>query len=227
MILGIKQWPQGEGPRDKLIKLGSEYLSDAELLAILLRNGTRGMSAVDQARYLLSEFGGLKALFCASRAQVCRLHGVGEVKYTQLQASAELSRRVARETLQKGQILTSPDLTRDYLARQLAHKPYEVFAILLLDSQHRVIQFIELFRGTINSASVYPREVVALVLEKNAAAVIVCHNHPSGIAEPSKADRRITERLTNALSTIDVALLDHMVVGDSEIVSFAERGWIN
>lgn len=225
--MAIKDWPDGEGPREKLIRLGSEYLSDAELLAILLRNGTRGVSAVEQARNLLSEFGGLRALFCASRARVCRLNGVGNVKYSQLQASAELARRVARESLLKGPILTSPDLTRDYLMRQLVDKPYEVFAILLLDSQHRVIQFVELFRGTINSASVYPREVVKLVLEKNAAAVIVCHNHPSGVAEPSEADRRITERLKHALATIDVTLLDHMVVGDNEMVSFAERGWID
>lgn len=225
--MAIKHWPDGEGPREKLIRLGSEYLSDAELLAILLRNGTRGVSAVEQARNLLSEFGGLRALFCASRARVCRLKGVGNVKYSQLQASAELARRVARESLLKGPILTSPDLTRDYLMRQLVDKPYEVFAILLLDSQHRVIQFVELFRGTINSASVYPREVVKLVLEKNAAAVIVCHNHPSGVAEPSEADRRITERLKHALATIDVTLLDHMVVGDNEMVSFAERGWID
>ena len=202
-------------------------LSDAELLAVLLRNGLAGLNAVDLARSLISEFGGLRNLLCAPRNQVCRLPGVGPVKYAQLQAAAELARRVAQENLQRGQVLTNPDLTRDYLMRQLADRSYEVFAVLLLDSQHRVIQFVELFRGTIDSASVYPREVVSLVLEKKAAAVIVCHNHPSGIAEPSQADRRITERLKNALATIDVSLLDHMVVGDREIVSFAERGWIN
>lgn len=225
--MAIKDWPDGEGPREKLLRTGSANLSNAELLAILLRNGTRGTTALDQARQLLIEFGSLRALFCASKDKVCRLRGVGAVKYSQLQASAELARRVARENLQRGQVLTNPDLTREYLARQLADRPNEVFAILLLDSQHRVIQFVELFRGTINSASVYPREVVALVLEKNAAAVIVCHNHPSGLAEPSEADRQVTKRLKNALSTIDVSLLDHMVIGDGEIVSFAERGWIN
>lgn len=225
--MAIKDWPDGEGPREKLLRTGSANLSNAELLAILLRNGTRGITALDQARQLLIEFGSLRALFCASKDKVCRLRGVGAVKYSQLQASAELARRVARENLQRGQVLTNPDLTREYLARQLADRPNEVFAILLLDSQHRVIQFVELFRGTINSASVYPREVVALVLEKNAAAVIVCHNHPSGLAEPSEADRQVTKRLKNALSTIDVSLLDHMVIGDGEIVSFAERGWIN
>lgn len=225
--MGIKDWPEGEGPRDKLLQKGAASLSDAELLAVLLRNGLAGLSAVDVARSLISEFGGLRNLLCAPKNQVCRLPGVGPVKYAQLQAAAELARRVAQENLQRGQVLTNPDLTRDYLMRQLADRSYEVFAVLLLDSQHRVIQFVELFRGTIDSASVYPREVVSLVLEKKAAAVIVCHNHPSGIAEPSQADRRITERLKNALATIDVSLLDHMVVGDREIVSFAERGWIN
>ncbi|MBP6518256.1 DNA repair protein RadC [Shewanella sp.] len=225
--MGIKDWPEGEGPRDKLLQKGAAHLSDAELLAVLLRNGLAGLNAVDLARSLIREFGGLRNLLCAPRNQVCRLPGVGPVKYAQLQAAAELARRVAQENLQRGQVLTNPDLTRDYLMRQLADRSYEVFAVLLLDSQHRVIQFVELFRGTIDSASVYPREVVSLVLEKKAAAVIVCHNHPSGIAEPSQADRRITERLKNALATIDVSLLDHMVVGDREIVSFAERGWIN
>ncbi|WP_338725991.1 DNA repair protein RadC [Shewanella baltica] len=225
--MGIKDWPEGEGPRDKLLQKGAGQLSDAELLAVLLRNGLAGLNAVDLSRSLISEFGGLRNLLCAPRNQVCRLPGVGPVKYAQLQAAAELARRVAQENLQRGQVLTNPDLTRDYLMRQLADRSYEVFAVLLLDSQHRVIQFVELFRGTIDSASVYPREVVSLVLEKKAAAVIVCHNHPSGIAEPSQADRRITERLKNALATIDVSLLDHMVVGDREIVSFAERGWIN
>lgn len=225
--MAIKNWPEGEGPRDKLWQKGAAHLSDAELLAVLLRNGISGLNALDLARSLIHEFGGLRSLFCAPKHQVCQLPGVGPVKYAQLQAAVELARRVAQENLQRGQILTNPDLTRDYLMRQLADRSYEVFAILLLDSQHRVIQFVELFRGTIDSASVYPREVVSLVLEKKAAAVIVCHNHPSGIAEPSQADRRITERLKNALATIDVSLLDHMVVGDREIVSFAERGWIN
>ncbi|WP_372871959.1 DNA repair protein RadC [Shewanella sp.] len=224
--MAIRDWPQGEGPREKLLQRGAAVLSDAELLAVLLRNGAVGMDAVDLARRLLVEFGGLRALFSASKQQVCRLQGLGPVKYAQLQASAELARRLAGESLQRGQVLTSPDLTRNYLRQQLADRAYEVFAVLLLDSQHRVIQFVELFRGTIDAASVYPRELVALVLDKNAAAVIVCHNHPSGVAEPSQADKRITDRLKNALATIDVPLLDHLVVGDREIVSFAERGWI-
>ncbi|KVX00556.1 MULTISPECIES: RadC family protein [Shewanella] len=224
--MGIKDWPQGEGPREKLLLKGAGHLSDAELLAVILRNGLAGQNAVDLARNMINQFGGLRSLLSASKSQVCKLAGVGPVKYAQLQAAAEISKRIAHENLQRGQILTNPDLTRDYLMRQLADRSYEVFALLLLDTQHRVIQFVELFRGTIDSASVYPREVVSLVLEKKAAAVIVCHNHPSGIAEPSQADRRITERIKNALATIDVSLLDHMVVGDQEIVSFAERGWI-
>jgi len=224
--MGIKDWPQGEGPREKLLLKGAGHLSDAELLAVILRNGLAGQNAVDLARKMIHQFGGLRSLLSAPKSQVCKLAGVGPVKYAQLQAAAEISKRIAHENLQRGQILTNPDLTRDYLMRQLADRSYEVFALLLLDTQHRVIQFVELFRGTIDSASVYPREVVSLVLEKKAAAVIVCHNHPSGIAEPSQADRRITERIKNALATIDVSLLDHMVVGDQEIVSFAERGWI-
>lgn len=224
--MGIKDWPQGEGPREKLLQLGAEQLSDAEILAIILRNGMQGQSALDLARALLLEFGGLKMLLSAPQTKVCALLGMGPVKYAQLQAAKELSARIAHENLKRGKILSNPDLTRDYLMRQLANRSYEVFAILLLDNQHRVIQFVELFRGTIDSASVYPRDVVCLVLEKKAAAVIVCHNHPSGISEPSTADRRITERLKQALNTIDVSLLDHMVIGDREIVSFAERGWI-
>lgn len=224
--MGIKDWPQGEGPREKLLLKGAGHLSDAELLAVILRNGLAGQNAVDLARNMIHQFGGLRSLLSAPKSQVCKLAGVGPVKYAQLQAAAEISKRIAHENLQRGQILTNPDLTRDYLMRQLTDRSYEVFALLLLDTQHRVIQFVELFRGTIDSASVYPREVVSLVLEKKAAAVIVCHNHPSGIAEPSQADRRITERIKNALATIDVSLLDHMVVGDQEIVSFAERGWI-
>ncbi|EDQ00584.1 RadC family protein [Shewanella benthica] len=225
--MGIKDWPSGEGPRDKLLSHGVGQLSDSELLAVVLRNGLKGLSAVELARNLIAEFGGLRELVKASQQEVCKLPGMGPVKFAQIQAAAELSTRISAEKLKRGKILSDPDLTRDYLMRQLQDRAYEVFAILLLDSQHRVIQFVELFRGTIDSASVYPRDVVCLVLEKKAAAVIVCHNHPSGVAEPSLADRRITERLKCALATIDVSLLDHMVVGDREIVSFAERGWID
>lgn len=225
--MSIKDWPKGEGPRDKLLRDGSEILSDAELLAILLRNGANGQCAVTLARQLLTEFGGLRPLFAASKSQVCRLKGMGAVKYAQLQAAAEIIRRFSRESLNRGEVLSSPDLVRNFLMTQLADRSFEVFCLLLLDTQHRVIQFVELFRGTIDSASVYPRDLVELVLDKQAAAVIVCHNHPSGIAEPSQADRRITERIKNALATIDVSLLDHMIVGDHEIVSFVEKGWLS
>ncbi|MCL1123576.1 RadC family protein [Shewanella surugensis] len=225
--MAITDCPVGEGPRDKLLSMGVACLSDAELLAVLLRVGLKGQSAVALARDLMIHFGGLRAVVSASEKQICELKGIGPVKYAQLQAAVELSRRISKENLQRGKILSDPDLTRDYLMRQLADRAYEVFGVLLLDSQHRVIQFVELFRGTIDSASVYPREVVSLVLEKKAAAVIVCHNHPSGIAEPSQADRRITERLKHALLTIDVSLLDHMVIGGNQCVSFAERGWID
>ena len=225
--MGIKDWPAGEGPREKLLRDGAEVLSDAELIAVLLRNGLPGQNAVELGRMLLAEFGSLRQILAAPLQQVSRIPGLGPVKFAQLQSAAEISRRISREKLQRGTVLTNPDLTRDYLMRQLSDRAYEVFAMLLLDSQHRVIQFVELFRGTLDAASVYPREVVRLALEKQAGAVIVCHNHPSGVAEPSMADRRITERLKCALATIDVPLLDHMVVGDLEIVSFAERGWLN
>ncbi len=222
----IREWPEGEDPREKLLHYGAQRLSDAEVLAILLRNGSQQLNAVDLARELITTFGGLRALLSASSKQICRLPGIGSVKYAQLQAAAELSRRLAKENLHRGSALANPDITRDYLTQQLSDRNYEVFAVLMLDSQHRVIQFIELFRGTINSASVYPRELVELVLNKNAAAVILCHNHPSGVAEPSQADKSITTRIQKALETIEVNVLDHLVVGDRDIVSFAERGWI-
>ncbi|RYV03877.1 hypothetical protein SOPP22_02370 [Shewanella sp. OPT22] len=225
--MAISEWPDGEGPREKLIQYGAERLSDAEILAVLLRNGSKQLNAVDLARELINTFGSLRALLSASSKQICRLPGIGPVKYAQLQAAAELSRRLAKENLHRGPVLENPDITRDYLTQQLADRNYEVFAVLMLDSQHRVIQFIELFRGTINSASVYPRELVELVLNKNAAAVILCHNHPSGVAEPSQADKSITSRIQKALETIEVNVLDHLIVGDRDIVSFAERGWIN
>ena len=222
--MAINEWPEGEGPREKLLLYGADRLSDAEILAILLRNGSQQLNAVDLARELINTFGSLRALLSASSKQICRLPGIGPVKYAQLQAAAELSRRLAKENLHRGPVLTNPDITREYLTQQLSDRNYEVFAVLMLDSQHRVIQFIELFRGTINSASVYPRELVELVLNKNAAAVILCHNHPSGVAEPSQADKSITTRIQKALETIEVNVLDHLVVGDRDIVSFAERG---
>ncbi len=219
----ITDWPPEERPREKLLANGSQTLSDAELLAIFLRTGTQGKTAVDLSADLLESFNGLRHLLHADQHSFCSHHGLGVAKYTQLQAVLEMSRRYLSAGLQRGNCLTSPQETRQYLSSRLRDYKYEVFAILFMDQRHRVIQFEEMFRGTIDSATVYPREVVKKALEYNAAAVIFAHNHPSGIAEPSQADERITRRLTDALALVDVRVLDHFVVGDS-VVSFAERG---
>ena len=222
----ITDWPVAERPREKLLQLGTSVLSDAELLAIFLRTGVRGTTAVDLARGLLREFGGLRALLDASQPLFCAHHGLGPAKYSQIQAGLELARRYLRDNLTRGETLTDPTNTRNFLSARLRGYPYEVFACLFLDNRHRVIEFEELFRGTIDGASVYPREVVRRALHHNAAALILAHNHPSGIAEPSSADRALTRRLTDSLELIDVRVLDHFVVGDGEAVSFAERGLI-
>ncbi len=224
--MAIKDWPADERPREKLLGRGPGTLSDAELLAIFLRTGCSGKSAVDLARELLSEFGGLRALLEAGQRDFCRAMGLGAAKYAQLQAVLEMARRHLAEQLQQRSALTSVASVRNYLTHQLRHRHQEVFCALLLDNQHRLIEFLELFQGTIDGASVYPREVVKTVLAHNAAAVIFAHNHPSGIAEPSHADRNITERLCKALDLVDVRVLDHLVVGEGEAVSFAERGWL-
>ncbi len=222
--MSIAHWPVAERPREKLLSLGPRALSDAELLAIFLRVGCVGKSAVDLARELLQEYGGLRQLLEASQAEFCKGLGLGSAKYAQLQAVLEMGRRHLSAALQAGDLLTSPDLVRQYLSAQLRHQPREVFAVLFLDSQNRLITYEELFFGTIDGASVYPREVVRRALAHNCAAVIFSHNHPSGVAEPSQADCRITRRLQAALELIDVRVIDHMVVGDSEVISFAERG---
>lgn len=224
--MGIKDWPADERPREKLLQRGASALTDAELLAIFLRIGTRGKSAVDLAKELLSDFGSLRALLDASRDSFCEGNGLGDAKYAQLQAVLEMARRHYNEILQRGDALTSPDTTRAYLSAQLSGYSYEVFACLFLDNQHRVIKLEELFRGTIDSASVYPREVVKRVLHHNAAAVIFAHNHPSGISEPSQADKHITEKLKQALALFDIRLLDHFIIGDGNPFSFAENGLI-
>ncbi|MGD8176314.1 RadC family protein [Marinimicrobium sp. ARAG 43.8] len=224
--MSIALWPEAERPREKLLARGPAALSDAELLAIFLRTGCAGQSAVDLARSLLSDFGGLRPLLEAGQLDFCRRKGLGTAKFTQLQAVLEMGRRHLSARLESGDSLTSPTLVRNYLSAQLRHRPSEVFAVLFLDNQHRLKSFEELFQGTIDGASVYPREVVKRALAHNAAAVILAHNHPSGVAEPSQADRRITERLKAALELVDIRVLDHMVVGDGEVVSFAERGWL-
>ena len=222
----IRDWPAAERPREKLLSRGATALSDAELLAIFLRTGVAGKTAVDLARDLLTDFGGLRPLLEASRQHFCSHHGLGEAKYAQLQAVMEMARRHLQEQMQRGDILENPDVTRQFLSSRLRHLPYEVFACLFLDNRHRVIDFEELFRGTIDGASVHPREVVRRALHHNAAAIILAHNHPSGVAEPSRADVQLTRRLVDALTLVDVRVLDHVVVGDGCGVSFAERGLI-
>ncbi len=221
--MAITDWPIDERPREKLMSQGAQTLSDAELLAIFLRVGVKGKTAVDLARELLQNFGSLRQLFDADAQKFCATHGMGEAKYVQLQAVLEMSRRYLAEKLKRGDPLTDPDAVRHYLTSKLRDYRFEVFACLFLDNRHRVIQYEELFRGTIDGASVHPREVVRRALYHNAAAIIFAHNHPSGVAEPSQADERITQKLKEALQLIDVRVLDHFVIGD-HIVSFAERG---
>ena len=224
--MGIRDWPAADRPREKLLEKGPQSLSEAELLAIFLRTGMKGKSAVDLAREMLKEFGSLRALLGAGEKDLCALPGMGPAKYAQLQAALEMARRHFGESLERGKPLADPAATRKYLTARFRDMPYEVFACLHLDNRHRVIAFEELFRGTIDGASVHPREVVRQALRHNAAALIFAHNHPSGVAEPSDADRRLTTRLRDALALVDIRVLDHFVVGDGEVVSFAERGWL-
>lgn len=219
----IPDWPASERPREKLLARGAGTLSDAELLAIFLRTGVSGRTAIDLARELLHEFGGLRPLLEAECERFCAGRGLGPAKYVQLRASLELGRRYLESRLVRGDVLSSPADTRDFLAARLRAYPHEVFACLFLDNRHRVLAFEELFRGTIDGAAVHPREVVKRALAHNAAALILAHNHPSGVAEPSQADRALTRRLRDTLALVDIRVLDHFVVGDGEIVSFAER----
>ena len=224
--MGIKDWHAEDRPREKLLQRGAMALTDAELLAIFLRTGTHGKSAVDLARDLLLDFGSLKALLNADYQRFCAAKGLGDAKYAQLQAVLEMARRHFKEILQRGDALTSPAITKEYLSVQLRGYNHEVFACLFLDSQNRVIELEELFRGSLDSASVYPREVVKRALFHNTASVIFAHNHPSGVAEPSMADKHITEKLKQALALFDIRVLDHFIIGDGEPYSFAEHGYI-
>ncbi len=223
-MMSIRSWPADERPRERLLKHGPRALSDAELLAIFLRTGRRGLTAVGLARELLAVFGGLRALLEADQQSFSARPGLGDAKYAQLQAALEMARRHFWEELSRGPALTSPADTRRFLTAQLRGYGHEVFGCLFLDNRHRVINFEELFRGTIDAASVYPREVVKRALALNAAAVILAHNHPSGVTEPSPADEALTRQLREALRLVDVRLLDHFVVGDGLAVSLAERG---
>ncbi|MDX1444084.1 MAG: DNA repair protein RadC [Gammaproteobacteria bacterium] len=222
--MSIRDWPEGERPREKLLARGAASLSDAELLAIFLRTGVAGRSAVDLARDLLARFGGLRALLTADREEFCTMPGLGNAKFAQLQAVLEMAGRHLGETLRRDAAFTEPEAVRRFLAAQLRDLPHEVFACLFLDNRHRLIEYRPLFRGSIDGASVHPREVLREALALGAAAVIFAHNHPSGVAEPSAADRHITTRLQQALALVDIRVLDHFVVGDGEVVSFAERG---
>ena len=222
----IRDWPVDERPREKLLARGASALTDAELLAILLRTGTAGHSALDLAKRILGSFASFRKLIAADRQRFCAQPGLGLARYAELQAMLEISRRQLAENLRAGPSLTTPRATQDFLFSRIRDLEHEVFCCLYLDNRHRLIHFAELFRGTIDGASVHPREIVKQALQYNSAAVIVAHNHPSGIAEPSRADELITIKIKESLSLVDIRLLDHIVVGDGVAVSMAERGLI-
>ena len=224
--MAISHWPKEERPREKLLSKGAAALSDAELLAIFLRTGLPGITAIDLARALLSEFGSIGALLSARQDAFCERKGLGPAKFAQLQAALELTSRYIKEELRANPIFTSPQMVRDYLAVQMRGYQREVFVILLLDSRHQLLDFHELFQGTIDMASVYPREIVKLALQNNAAAVIVAHNHPSGVAEPSQSDIAITKRIKQALALVDIRLLDHFIIGRGAVTSLADSGQV-
>jgi DNA repair protein RadC len=220
----IRDWPESERPRERLLANGAQALTDAELLAIFFRTGVAGRSAVDCARDVLGEFGGLNPLFGATLAEFRQARGLGDAKFAQLHAMLELSRRALKEELTARDALNSPRAVQDYLRLTLARLPAEVFYVLFLDAQHRLIAAEEMFRGTLTQTSVYPREVVKQALKRNSAAVILAHNHPSGIAEPSRADELLTQALKSALDLVDIKVLDHLVIAGNVAWSFAERG---
>ncbi|WP_455920787.1 RadC family protein [Pseudomonas putida] len=224
--MSIRDWPAAERPREKLLKQGAAALSDAELLAIFLRTGVAGKSAVDLARTLLEDFGSLRALLEADQVAFSAKPGLGPAKFAQLQAVLEMSRRHLAERLTRDSALESPRAVRDYLKAMLRHEPHEVFGCLYLDTKHRVLGFEVLFRGSIDGAAVYPRQVVKRALAHNAAALILCHNHPSGNPEPSHADRVLTQRLKEALALVEVRVLDHFIIGEGEPLSMVEYGWL-
>lgn len=224
--MAISDWPEDERPREKLLSRGATALSDAELLAIFLRTGIPGKSAVDLARELLQEFGGLRELFTATQEQFCEAKGLGPAKYAQLQAVLELARRHLEKDLPERSLLNEPALVRRYLSTRLRGLGQEIFLGLFLDAQNRLIATEELARGSLQEARVHTREVVKAALRHHAAALIVAHNHPSGVPTPSAADIQLTQRLKAALETVEVRLLDHFIVGEGQPVSLAERGLI-
>ncbi len=216
--------PESDRPREKLLKRGARSLTNVELLAIFLRTGTKGKSALDLAKELLDQFGDLRSLLGAEPQQLFKVKGLGEAKYAQLKAAVELSRRYLQECLERGDPLTNPEDTRNFLMAELSGRASEVFAAIFLDNHHRVIKFEELFYGTIDGASVFPREVARRALICNAAAVIFAHNHPSGVADPSKADLEITQHLKQSLGMLDIRVLDHVVIGDGYCISLVDKG---
>jgi len=222
--MAITDWPAGERPREKLLAKGATSLSDAELLAIFLRIGSKGKSAVDLARDLLSHFGSLNGIFNADLTAISQLHGMGESKYCQLQAIFEMSRRALIEQMQNGDVLSSPKQVKSYLTLKLGLLKREVFMLLFVDAQNRVIANEVVFEGTLTQTSVYPREVVKRALHHNAASVIFAHNHPSGVTVPSQADKHLTQDLKKALALVDVRVLDHFIIAGNDTLSFAEQG---
>lgn len=224
--MSIRDWPSAERPREKLLKNGPQTLSEAELLAVLLQSGTRGQSALDIARRLLAEFGSLRDLLTADRAKVCAARGLGPSRFVTLQAAVELARRHHQQVMMNGSAIADPSALREFVRVRLRDLTHEVFCCVYLDNRHRVIAFQELFRGTIDWTSVHPREVIKEALARNAAAVILAHNHPSGNPEPSQADELITRRLKDALGLVEIRLIDHLVVADRSCISLAEQGVI-
>lgn len=224
--MAITDWPEGERPREKLLQRGATALSDAELLAIFLRVGVTGKSAVDLARELLQHFDSLTRLFNAEQTEFTAIPGMGPAKYAQLQAVLEMARRALGEDIKQGDALNSPRAVRDYLRLRLGGRNHEIFMVVFLDAQNRVLAAEELFRGTLTQTSVYPREIVVHALRHNAAGVILAHNHPSGVAEPSQADRWLTDQLKTALGLVDVKVIDHFIVTGRKGISFCERGWL-
>ncbi|OIZ94952.1 hypothetical protein A1D18_02280 [Candidatus Rickettsiella isopodorum] len=222
--MSITDWPAKERPREKLLSHGASVLSDAELLALFVRTGVRGKTALDISRELLLQFGDLRYIVAASLEQFTKSLGLGLAKYVQIQAAKELATRCLQENLEQRNTFENPQDVYEYLTHKLQSYPYEVFSCLFLDNAHRFIHFKELFHGSINEAAVYPRELIRQVYQHNAAAVILAHNHPSGIAKPSEADKRITQEIKTILTAIDVRLLDHIIIGEGRMTSFASQG---
>ena len=224
--MNLLQWPENRRPREKLIACGAQGLSDAELVAILLRKGVKGANAVELSLSLLERFGSINGLLSANKHEFCAVRGLGVSTFVQLQAMLEVARRYYTEMMQNKTAIENASDTRTFLLSQLRDEPSEVFAVMLLNSQHHLIAFEKMFYGTINCAQVHPRVILQRALEKNAGAIILAHNHPSGIAEPSQSDRQITQRIIETMSLVDIRVLDHFVIGAGHTVSFAERGWL-